>query len=90
MALLPAWALKASAAALTLLASAGSAAYVDGHLKNPSAPLRPAVVPAASRTFTIAGLEFTASAPPSGGKVHLEPSVQATDSQQPLTSTSVS
>lgn len=41
---MPAWLLKALACLVTGLATAGSAAYVGGHLKNPAAPLRPPVV----------------------------------------------
>jgi hypothetical protein len=39
----PAWALKASAVGLTILATFGSAAYVGSHVKNDSAPLRPSL-----------------------------------------------
>ena len=48
---MPAWLLKALAALVTGLATAGSAAYVGGHLVNPAAPLHPPVVtsPASAR-----------------------------------------
>ena len=40
---MPAWTLKLTACLLTGLATIGSAVYVTGHLKSPSAPLRPPV-----------------------------------------------
>ena len=42
---LPAWALKGSAVLLTVLATVAAASYVGGHVKNQSAPLRPALQP---------------------------------------------
>ncbi|HEY8761589.1 MAG TPA: hypothetical protein VIP52_11850 [Candidatus Dormibacteraeota bacterium] len=39
-----AWTLKLTAFLLTGFATVGSAAYVAGHLKSPSAPLHPPVV----------------------------------------------
>ncbi len=68
--------LKAGATALTLGATVFSALYVTSHLKNPSAPLRPAVLSA--------GQTSTLSAP--GGTVTLGPSVQPAG-VQPVTST---
>jgi hypothetical protein len=41
---MPAWTLKLTACLLTGLATVGSAVYVTGHLKPPSAPLHPPVV----------------------------------------------
>jgi len=41
---MPAWMLKLTACLLTGLATVGSAVYVTGHLKSPSAPLHPPVV----------------------------------------------
>jgi hypothetical protein len=40
---MPAWTLKLTAFLLTGLATVGSAVYVGGHLKSPSAPLHPPV-----------------------------------------------
>jgi hypothetical protein len=40
---MPAWILKLTACLLTGLATVGSAAYIAGHLKSPSAPLHPPV-----------------------------------------------
>jgi hypothetical protein len=40
---MPAWTLKLTACVLTGLATVGSAVYVTGHLKSPSAPLHPPV-----------------------------------------------
>lgn len=68
--------LKSGATLLTVAATVLSALYVTSHLKNPSAPLRPAVL-SAGRTSTL-------SAP--GGAVTLGPSVQPAD-VQPVTST---
>jgi hypothetical protein len=68
--------LKAGATVLTLGTTVLSALYVTSHLKNPSAPLRPAVLSA--------GQTSTLSAP--GGSVTLGPSVQPGDIQ-PVTST---
>lgn len=68
--------LKAVATVLTVGASALSAFYVTAHLKNPAAPLRPAVLSS--------GRASTLSAP--GGSVTLGPSVQPGD-VQPVTST---
>ena len=43
---MPAFALKAMATLLTLLAAVASAAYVSGHVKNGAAPLHPPVLTA--------------------------------------------
>ncbi len=43
---MPAWTLKLTACLLTGLATVGSAVYVAGHLKSPSAPLHPPVAAA--------------------------------------------
>ena len=68
--------LKAGATLLTVAATALSALYVTSHLKNPAAPLQPAVL-SASRGSSV-------SAP--GGTLTLGPSVQP-GSAQPVTST---
>jgi hypothetical protein len=68
--------LKVAATGLTLLASAASAVYVNGHVKSSAAPLHPAVASA------------SASAGP-GGRLSLSPSVTAADVQA-VTSTHVS
>ena len=67
--------LKAGATVLTLATTLLSAAYVTAHLKNPAAPLQPAVVKASTGS--------TATGP---GGVTLGPSVQP-GSGQPVTST---
>jgi hypothetical protein len=59
----PAWALKVGAVVLTMLAAIGSASYVGGHVKNQSAPLRPAVQPAATQGEVAPGVHVTASQP---------------------------
>jgi hypothetical protein len=66
--------LKLGATVLTVAATLVSAAYVTAHLKNPAAPLQPAVLRAASGS----------TAP--GGSLTLGPSVQPSD-VQPVTST---
>lgn len=63
--------MKAVATALTIGATAASAVFVTSHLKNPSAPLQPAVMNAS--TSSIAG-------------VSVGPSVQPAN-QPPMTST---
>jgi hypothetical protein len=68
--------LKTGATLLTVGTTVLSALYVTSHLKNPSAPLRPAVL-SAGQTSTLA-------AP--GGAVTLGPSVQPGD-VKPITST---
>ncbi|HXN78976.1 MAG TPA: hypothetical protein VN965_09425 [Candidatus Dormibacteraeota bacterium] len=68
--------LKAGATLLTVAATALSALYVTSHLKNPAAPLQPAVL-STSRASVV-------SAP--GGTLTLGPSVQPS-SAQPVTST---
>ena len=68
--------LKAGATFLTVGTTVLSALYVPSHLKNASAPLRPAVLSA--------GQTSTLSAP--GGTVTLGPSVQP-GNVQPVTST---
>ncbi len=70
------FALKAGATVLTLCTTVLSALYVTSHMKNPSAPLQPAVVSA--------GQTSTVSAP--GGTVTLGPSVQP-GNVTPVTST---
>jgi len=62
---------KAVATALTIGATAASAVFVTSHLKNPSAPLQPAVLNAS--TTSVAG-------------VSIGPSVQPAN-QPPITST---
>jgi hypothetical protein len=69
--------LKAGATALTLAATVVSALYVTSHLKNPNAPLQPAVL-SASRGASV-GL-------PGGGTLTLSPSVRPSD-VEPVTST---
>jgi hypothetical protein len=68
--------LKVGATALTVLATVLSALYVTSHLKNPAAPLQPAVL-SATRGSAV-------SVP--GGSLILGPSVQPSD-VQPVTST---
>jgi hypothetical protein len=63
--------MKAVATALTIGATAASAVFVTSHLKNPTAPLQPAV--------------FNASATSVAG-VSVGPSVQPTN-EPPITST---
>lgn len=63
--------LKVAATVLTLGATLASALYVTAHLKNPAAPLQPAVLRGASNI---------------GGDVIVGPSVQPTN-QPPVTST---
>ncbi|HKF17728.1 MAG TPA: hypothetical protein VKF14_11130 [Candidatus Dormibacteraeota bacterium] len=76
---LPAWVLKGSAVCLTVLAAVGSAGYVGGHVKNQSAPLRPALHPQT-------GVWAPADGP---GQVNLAPGLRSTSSQ-PVTETYVS
>jgi hypothetical protein len=73
--------LKVAATGLTLLASAASAVYVNGHVKSSAAPLHPAVASASA----------SASAGPlgPGGRLSLSPSVTAADVQA-VTSTHAS
>jgi len=68
--------LKVGATALTVAATVLSALYVTSHLKNPAAPLQPAVL-SATRGSVV-------SVP--GGSLTLGPSVQPSD-VQPVTST---
>ncbi len=68
--------LKLGATVLTVGATLLSAVYVTSHLKNPAAPLQPAVL-SASRGSSV-------SAP--GGTLTLGPSVQPSN-LQPVTST---
>ena len=68
--------LKSAATVLTLGATAASALFVTSHLKNPAAPLQPAVVNAGAGTNTTA----------LGGTLTIGPSVQPT-STPPVTST---
>jgi len=76
---LPAWVLKGSAVCLTVLAAVGSASYVGGHVKNPSAPLRPPLHPQT-------GLSAAGDA---RGQVNLPPGLRTTASG-PVTETHVS
>jgi hypothetical protein len=68
--------LKLGATALTVATTMLSALYVTSHLKNPAAPLQPAVL-SATRGSTV-------SVP--GGSLTLGPSVQPSD-VKPVTST---
>jgi hypothetical protein len=68
--------LKAGATLLTVAATALSAVYVTAHLKNPAAPLQPAVL------STSGGSSLSAP----GGTLTLGPSVQPSTTQ-PVTST---
>ncbi len=68
--------LKGSAVCLTVLAAVGSASYVSGHVKNQSAPLRPALHPQT-------GLSAPADRP---GQVNMAPGLLTTSSQ-PVTET---
>jgi hypothetical protein len=68
--------LKAGATLLTIATTVMSAMYVTSHLKNPAAPLQPAVL-------SVSGAA-TVSAP--GGTLTLGPSVQPS-TVQPVTST---
>ena len=74
-------ALKLGATALTVAGIFGSAGFVARHVKNPSAPLHPAVVRSA---------ESTRPAPTPRGRLDLQPNVRTTESQAPLTFTYVS
>lgn len=71
--------LKGSAVCLTVLAAVGSASYVGGHVKNPSAPLRPPLHPQT-------GLSAPADR---SGQVNLPPGLR-TASNGPVTETHVS
>ena len=71
--------LKGGVVCLTVLAAVGSANYVGGHVKNQSAPLRPALHPQT-------GLSAPADR---GGQVNLAPGLHSTSSQ-PVTETYVS
>jgi hypothetical protein len=68
--------LKLGATVLTVATTVLSALYVTSHLKNPAAPLQPAVL-STTRGSTV-------SVP--GGSLTLGPSVQPSDAQ-PVTST---
>ena len=68
--------LKVGATCLTMAATALSATYVTSHLKNPSAPLRPAVL-TSSPNANVTAL---------GGSLTIGPSVTPT-SAPPVTST---
>lgn len=93
---MPAWILKLIACGITALAAAGSAAYVSSHVKDIQAPLHPPVAGGASRgPVALLGVVATQDTGPargavSGGHLNLRPSVQSSDSQPPLTFTSVS
>ena len=73
---LPGWALKGAALGLTVLAAVASAGYVGGHVKNQSAPLRPALQPGAVQ------------APDRLGQVNVAPGTRTTS--QPVTQVHVS
>jgi hypothetical protein len=60
---LPAWLLKGSAVCLTVLATVGSAAFVGGHVKNQSAPLRPSLEPPGGQVNLAPGMRTTGSEP---------------------------
>jgi len=68
--------LKAGATCLTVAATALSALYVTAHLKNPAAPLQPAVLTSSQ------GAQVSAL----GGKLTVGPSVTPSN-VQPVTST---
>ena len=72
--------LKVGATVLTLVTTAGSALYVTSHLKNPGAPLQPAVLNAS----TTAALDL-----PGGGTLTIAPSVQSSTAA-PVASTHAS
>ena len=59
----PAWALKVAAVGMTVLAIVASAGYVGGHVKNQSAPLRPAVQPNGGQVDLTPGVRATTSQP---------------------------
>jgi hypothetical protein len=59
----PAWALKAGAVGLTVLAAYSAAAYVGGHLKNGGAPLRPSLHPQTGQVTLSQGVRATTSQP---------------------------
>ncbi|GAC1615895.1 MAG: hypothetical protein NVS9B1_25630 [Candidatus Dormibacteraceae bacterium] len=93
---MPAWALKLLAVGVTALAAAGSAVYVGGNVKSAAAPLHPRVV-AGHGGGLLAALGVQAAAATAapndlsgGGQLHLSPSVESMNDQQPLTFTSVS
>jgi hypothetical protein len=69
------WLLKAGATAITLATTISAAFFVSSHLKNPQAPLQPAVL--AGNTSELNGL---------GGKLSVGPSVQPSD-VEPVAST---
>jgi len=68
--------LKAAATAVTVAMTVSSALYVTVHMRNPAAPLRPAVL-ASGRSQSVSVL---------GSSVTVGPSVQPT-AQAPITST---
>lgn len=68
---LPAWALKGGAVCLTVLAAVGSAGYVGAHVKNQSAPLRPALHP--NTAIQSSGQSL--------GTLHLAPGMRTTSDQ---------
>lgn len=71
--------LKGSAVCLTLVATVASTAYVGGHVKGQSAPLRPSLHPEVGQQAAAGGR----------GQVNLGPGVSTTSSQ-PVTETSFS
>ncbi len=72
--------LKVGATAVTLGATIASALYVTAHLKNPDAPLQPAVL--STSTSASVGL-------PGGGSLGIAPSVQSSTAT-PVASTHAS
>lgn len=59
----PAWALKAGAVGLTVLAAYAGAAYAGGHVKNGTAPLRPSLHPQTEQVTLSQGVRATTSQP---------------------------
>jgi hypothetical protein len=72
--------LKLGATVVTLSATIASALYVTAHLKNPNAPLQPAVL----NTSTSAAVDL-----PGGGTLSIAPSVQSSTAT-PVASTHAS
>jgi len=72
--------LKLGATVVTLSATIASALYVTAHLKNPNAPLQPAVL----NTSTGASVDL-----PGGGSLSIAPSVQSSTAT-PVASTHAS
>jgi hypothetical protein len=72
--------LKLGATVVTLSATIASSLYVSAHLKNPNAPLQPAVL----NTSTSASVDL-----PGGGTLSIAPSVQSSTAT-PVASTHAS